>query len=312
MSSSLRWIALLFSNGLIVVLFVALVLAVMRVDSPLPLQQGDVTVAVAESHLRVCPATNCNSIAILESGAELIVLGAREGELVEGSVVWMEVLAVEGRGFVHLSLVQAPGAQRSDMFGFVAGLMVLSFIAILLNATMFARSRLVRGVMNHPLSNPALFIAVLVSGLACAVVALFLARSEGVEVDEFASDALLNLGAGFVGAAITYVLFQVLVSHRSSATDREIVKMRESVDRLPERIGLISRPPRNGDVGENDGSDENNSDERGRDSAGDDSGADGSGSRANANDGANEGGPSEGDDPGGSVTPPDRTTRAAE
>jgi hypothetical protein len=245
------WLALIGSTASIVTLASALiVLLVTREDNPLPLQRGEVTVTVAESHLRMCPTTACQPVTVLGDGTELIVLGAREGELVEGSVVWMEALSAEGRGFIHISLVDVPSVQGSGEILIVVGVIALALIAVVLNVIMFVKGTLIRRVMNYSWSNPALFIVVLMSGLIC--VSLALLGSEGVEINQFASDALLNLGAGFIGAAVTYVLFQVLVSHRSSATDLEIAMMRESIGELRQLIKGSSGSPINRDLDEND------------------------------------------------------------
>jgi hypothetical protein len=157
------------------------------------------------------------------------------GQHVNGTDRWLAVSYGDERRFVASGLVKERALAISNAleiaFVIVGGACSLLMIGVLSSERLRTLARGAEGPFDL-----GLFSVVLATGLLLGVVAFVLSQADGQTATSFFSAAFANLGAGFVGAAIVFVVFQALLSKRAVGVDdfrEEISSLRAEVKQLP-------------------------------------------------------------------------------
>lgn len=89
--------------------------------------------------------------------------------------------------------------------------------------------------MKEKTANSLLAAGTFAAGLVVGIVAFLVASADGQSRAAFLSSALANVGAGLVGAAVTFVLFQVFLSRRAPSRD-QVVELQARLAELSHSI----------------------------------------------------------------------------
>ncbi|MEV4537094.1 hypothetical protein AB0J82_25275 [Asanoa sp. NPDC049518] len=166
-----------------------------------------------EANLRSCPRLSCDVSAALDRGQQLIIVRAVDGEVVEGQGLWFEVRYGDTTRFVHSLTVTSPATRLADTLDPLVT--IVGFLAVLV---LFSMTRLQQQAADSRYASDTdrlLFGGVAAVGIAALTAGYVMSRLNGAGPGEFMTDALTNLGAGLLGAAVTFVLFQSLLARRA-------------------------------------------------------------------------------------------------
>ena len=192
-------------------------------------ERGATIHLTGDANLRTCASTSCPSVAVLDSGTTAIYVDSRTGETVRGSSQWVEVISLEGPGFVHSYFLASKGAARSSLLEVAISLIAATLGAALLG---LSRAKTVIDRVSRNESDGILFGAVVGMGVLGLLAAFVIGSIKQVAFATFLGDTFLNLGSGFIGAGVTFVLFQVLLAGRGVSQEdfhslqHEITKLR--------------------------------------------------------------------------------------
>lgn len=210
-------------------------------------RDSDVAYVSSEARLRECPSTKCPSSATYRAGRQLVVLGFVRGEEIRKSDRWVRVEYGDGQRYVHAGLVE-----RAPLpFSSYAELLLLTVMGagwLLLYRGISSNRLRALAVEDRSSFDLALLGLVLSVGIAFGAVGYIFSQADRQPTIGFLSDAFANLGAGFVGAAVTFGLFQILLSRRAigaSQLDAQLSTLRteiHAIGRAMERVEANMKP----------------------------------------------------------------------
>ncbi|WP_340682800.1 hypothetical protein LCL61_29615 [Amycolatopsis coloradensis] len=175
-----------------------------------------------EANVRRCPSVECESTATYHRDQQLIILKADvTGGESHGSRRWLEIRYGDEVRYVHSYFVTEKSDSRAETLELlVSAAAVLVGIAIL-GLTGWRRGQ-TWAAMKEKTANSLLAAGTFAAGLVVGIVAFLVASADGQSRAAFLSSALANVGAGLVGAAVTFVLFQVFLSRRAPSREQVV------------------------------------------------------------------------------------------
>ncbi|TQS43430.1 hypothetical protein [Cryptosporangium phraense] len=203
-----------------------------------------------EAKLRACPRRTCQVLQTLRHNQQVAVIATVNGEEVDGSRTWTAVRFGTGEAFVHESLIQ-PDSSTDEQSLLWALFSVLSIGAVALTTFSLRVKGIAVKLVEWSRGIQTLLPAVvLLIGIAVGALGYFYSRLEGGAVSTFLADTFVNLGAGFIGSAVTFLLFNSLLAglvvdrptlekmnddQRAELRD-DLASLRSAVERLTMRL----------------------------------------------------------------------------
>ncbi|MEV6323964.1 SH3 domain-containing protein [Nocardia sp. NPDC051787] len=176
----------------------------------------EVSYLSGEANIRSCPSVECASSGLYSPGQQVTVVGRAKSDTDQE---WSEVKYGDSTRFIRSDYLKPSSATIAGIF---ESLFVLGTAFSMLLITLWTGSeRLQDTAARHPRIFDASIISVtLGAGIVSCGIGYFFARAEGASPSSFLSDSFINLGAGFAGAAVTFALFQSLLSRRNSSAEQ--------------------------------------------------------------------------------------------
>ncbi|MGY6653776.1 hypothetical protein ACXIZN_16540 [Amycolatopsis sp. TRM77291] len=188
-----------------------------------------------EANLRRCPSVDCEPTATYHRDQQLIIVKADvTGGESHGSRRWLEVQYGDEVRYVHSYFV----TEKSDSRAASLELLVsggAALVAIAMVGLAGWRRGQTWAAMKEKTANTLLAAGTFAAGLIVGIVAFLVASADGQSRAAFLSSALANVGAGLVGAAVTFVLFQVFLSRRAPSRE-QVVELRAHLSELSRAI----------------------------------------------------------------------------
>lgn len=172
-----------------------------------------------EGNVRACPQITCQSSATFHEGQQVVVTGKVTGQEISDSRTWYEIKYGDEKRYIHESFVME--INLATHAAFWSGFSLL-FVVPVLFLQFFSRSERMRSVaaQHQKDFDGLLFAGVLAVGLICGVIGYIYSQVAHEDVTSFIGAAFANLGAGLVGAAVTFALFQSLLSSRGAEAEQ--------------------------------------------------------------------------------------------
>jgi uncharacterized membrane protein YeaQ/YmgE (transglycosylase-associated protein family) len=160
-----------------------------------------------------------------------------DGDTAFGSNQWVELQYGREVAYVHSHFV-APtpvyqGAGLEILLSFTLG---LAFV-VLLALSLWRRGQLL-AARNEPAANQIITAATFAAGVLAGTVGYVFARTARQSHAEFLAGAFANVGAGLVGAAVTFVLFNTILSRRNPSRT-QIDDLRAQVESLGHQVSTL-------------------------------------------------------------------------
>jgi RNA polymerase sigma-70 factor (TIGR02960 family) len=187
-----------------------------------------------EANVRPCPRSECVPTEVFSQGRQVIVVRKVAGESVYGNSEWYEVRYGSETRFIHSSFLSATSFASLGGIELALNLGVGCIIAALFFLIRWGRLRRV-AASDESSFDAFLFGSVAAVGICTVFFGFWLSQISGQPPLPFFSDVFTNLGAGFAGAAVTFVLFSSLLSHRS-VDRKQFDAMLDKVDRTHESL----------------------------------------------------------------------------
>lgn len=168
-----------------------------------------------DANVRTCAHLYCQSSGVFKEGQQVVVTAKVTGDSIEGDDTWIEIEYGDERRFIHQSFLMPTTISSFNAFwGYFSIILMLPIVLLYLGQ----KSERVRrwAVASPRRFDRLLFGGVLCVGLVCGVVGFVYSQLAHEDSMSFVGAAFANLGAGLVGAAVTFVLFQSLLSGRSA------------------------------------------------------------------------------------------------
>jgi hypothetical protein len=152
------------------------------------------------------------------------------GESIYGNNEWYEIRYGSETRFIHSSFLSATSFASLGGIELALNLAVGGIVATLFFLVRWGRLRRV-AASDERSFDAFLFGSVAAVGICTVFFGFWLSQISGQSPLPFFSDVFTNLGAGFAGAAVTFVLFSSLLSHRS-VSRKQFEAMMNKVDRM--------------------------------------------------------------------------------
>ncbi|MFE5567041.1 hypothetical protein ACFQ68_18795 [Amycolatopsis japonica] len=188
-----------------------------------------------EANVRRCPAVECESTATYHRDQQLIIIKADvTGGESHGSQRWLEVQYGDEARYVHSYFVTEKSDSQAESLELLVSAAALLVVAAMLVLTGWRRGQ-TWAAMKEKTANSLLAAGTFAAGLVVGIVAFLVASADGQSRAAFLSSALANVGAGLVGAAVTFVLFQVFLSRRAPSRE-QMVELQAQLSELRQTI----------------------------------------------------------------------------
>ncbi|MGX8904229.1 hypothetical protein ACR820_02935 [Streptomyces netropsis] len=177
-----------------------------------------------DANIRVCPKVECQSSDVFKEGQQVVTTRQVTGDAIDGEKAWIEIQYGDEKRYIHKSFVlQQRLSTIRNYWGFLTPILMCPVILL---AAGQRSGRVRRWAVTSPTRfDGLLFGGVLGTGLACGVVGFLYSQLAQEDSMSFLGAAFANVGAGLVGAAVTFVLFQSMLAGRSpEATQIDDVK----------------------------------------------------------------------------------------
>jgi hypothetical protein len=205
----------LFSVGILVLLAFGALAAVGGGPARLGRVEGvNVAYVKGEATVRECPRLACRAVLTLKRNQQVTIEREVAGDFVRDSDIWSEIRYGDDKRYVHSSLLSATSVYEQSLPWILISVLAIPTLALV---SAVARSNLIQGFIEWAGRGVDIILPtlVLVLGIFLGVIGFIYSQVEGTEVASFTSDVLTNLGAGLVGAAVTFILFQSLFAGRN-------------------------------------------------------------------------------------------------
>jgi hypothetical protein len=187
-----------------------------------------------EANVRPCPRIECEPTETYGQGRQVIVVATTAGDTVHGNNEWYEVRYGSETRFIHSSFLSATSFASLGGIELALNMTVVCVVVILFFLIRWGRLR--RAAATDERSVDAfLFGSVAAVGICTVFFGFWLSQISGQPPLPFFSDVFTNLGAGFAGAAVTFVLFSSLLSHRS-VSPKQFDLMMNKVNHMHESL----------------------------------------------------------------------------
>ncbi|MEV4283842.1 hypothetical protein [Actinoplanes xinjiangensis] len=188
----------------------------------------DAAYVALEANIRPCPATDCGVSEVYRQGQQAIVTRTVKGEKVNGNDTWYEIKYGDDKRFVHSRVMTSASAEILQK--------VEPFLSLVTMFTIIPLAWLpgwqARAAAKSPIRMDRLLFAIVAAiGIGIGTLGYIFSRLSGGSPASFLGDTFVNLGAGFAGAAVTFVLFQSLLAKRSLGPD-DLQALTDNVDQL--------------------------------------------------------------------------------
>ena len=187
-----------------------------------------------EANVRPCPRSECTPTEVFSQGRQVIVVRKVAGESIFGNSEWYEVRYGSETRFIHGSFLSATSFSSLGGIELALNLAVGCIVAALFFLVRWGRLRRV-AASDERSFDAFLFGSVAAVGICTVFFGFWLSQIGGQSPLPFFSDVFTNLGAGFAGAAVTFVLFSSLLSHRS-VDRKQFDAMMDKVDRMHQSL----------------------------------------------------------------------------
>lgn len=166
-----------------------------------------------EAIVRTCPSTACASTETLHENQQVTVVREVQGEFTRDSSTWVEIKYGPETRFVHSSLLTS--TSNDEQYRFWGGVS-LATVGVTLVVAVVARTSMMKRWVDRRIASVEVLLPLVVlgGGIGVGAVGFLYSRIGGTTVPEFVGDALVNIGAGLIGSAATFILFQSLFSGR--------------------------------------------------------------------------------------------------
>lgn len=190
----------------------------------------DTAYVKGEANVRPCPRSECTPTEVFSQGRQVIVVRKVAGESVYGSDQWYEVRYGSETRFIHSSFLSATSFASLGGIELALNLVISCIVAALFFLVRWGRLRRV-AASDERSFDAFLFGSVAAVGIFTIFFGFWLSQISGQAPLPFFSDVFTNLGAGFAGAAVTFVLFSSLLSQRS-VDRKQVDALMDKVDRM--------------------------------------------------------------------------------
>ncbi|WP_135234729.1 SH3 domain-containing protein [Nocardia sp. CS682] len=212
---------------------------------------ADISYLTGEANVRTCPSVDCQSSEVFFPGQQVTVIrGPADNS------EWSEIKYGDTTRFVSNKFLEPVQATPLAKWFFLAVAVAVGITAMVLIASASWFQKLAAKVPRR--FDIGLIYFTLLAAVASCILGFFYAQAGEKSLDEFLGDVFTNLGAGFAGAAMTFALFQSLLSKRNVSIDQidsvgeklgsleeRVVDMRRAVDQMEARRERVNRDPRN-------------------------------------------------------------------
>ncbi|MFJ1870421.1 hypothetical protein [Streptomyces sp. KS_5] len=194
------------------------------------------------ANVRECPERSCKATATYKEGQQVVVAKKVTGQSVNGNRNWVKIQYGDEMRYIHESFVMPQSVSTFNNFWFLFS--VLGMIPVIgLTALSQSPGDVGRWAVLSPRNfDTFLFGGVLATGLICGIVGFIYSRLAKEDTLSFVASAFANVGAGLVGAAVTFVLFQSLLSARGAeagqvdAVKTGVISLRTEVSNVRNEI----------------------------------------------------------------------------
>ncbi|GGP37980.1 hypothetical protein [Saccharothrix coeruleofusca] len=177
------------------------------------------------ANVRTCPFTGCESSEEFTRNRQVVLRDVVDGEEVDGSNKWARIEYGAEVRYVHSRFVKSKPVSVSE--GLELGVNALAVIVFML---LFAVASWQRGhaiaAEREAETNSLLLAVTFGAGIVAGIIGFVFARMDNQTTPAFLAGAFANVGAGLVGAAVTFVLFQVVLSRRNPS-QQQMAKIEE-------------------------------------------------------------------------------------
>jgi uncharacterized membrane protein YeaQ/YmgE (transglycosylase-associated protein family) len=173
-----------------------------------------------DAEVRRCPSTDCASTATYRMNQQVIISNPNvSGGEALGSTRWVEVVYGDEVRYVHGKFVAAkPVAVNEGLEQLLILATAIGWILVL-SLTSWKKGQALAAAHEQQ-TNAVLATGTFVAGLTVGIAGFLVARADNQSTTGFVAGALANVGAGLVGAAVTFVLFQIFLSRRNPSHDQ--------------------------------------------------------------------------------------------
>ncbi|NIK60868.1 SH3 domain-containing protein [Kribbella shirazensis] len=187
-----------------------------------------------EAIVRTCPSTACAQTETLHENQQVTVVREVQGEFTRDSSTWVEIKYGPETRFVHSSLLTS--TSNDEQYRFWGGVS-LATVGVMLVVAVVARTSMMKQWVDRRIGSVEVLLPLVVlgGGIAVGAVGFLYSRIGGTTVPDFVGDALVNIGAGLIGSAATFILFQSLFSGRvveRPRFDEREAQLAQRLDRL--------------------------------------------------------------------------------
>ncbi len=227
----------------VVAIAAALALGVMQfftvLGSPHDVGGKDVAyISGDEVNIRRCPSVKCESTATYHRQQQVVITDDDvEGSESHGSRRWLEIQYGDEVRYVHSYFVEQESDSLAKSVELIVSIAACLVAVMLLSLLRWQRGQSWAATKEH-VANSVLAAGTFVCGLVVGIAAFLVARADGQSRAAFLSSALANVGAGLVGAAVTFVLFQAFLSRRTPSRD-QVAELQAQLSALQ---AVIDRP----------------------------------------------------------------------
>jgi hypothetical protein len=185
----------------------------------------DVAYISGDANIRTCPAASCEISAVYTTGRQVEILGKVTGDRQPippaapdtTSDTWYKIRYGDDSRYVHEAFVDKSSLTAYGLLWPLVGLGSAALFWLLFSLRGWSKAAAVAAA--NPIATDRLrFSVVLFMGLVSGLVGFVYSRLNSEGIASFLSSAFANLGAGFVGAAVTFVLFQNLLTKPAETT----------------------------------------------------------------------------------------------
>ncbi|WP_128434090.1 SH3 domain-containing protein [Streptomyces cyaneus] len=243
MTSIRRSVSLTVALGLPFLVLVGGAIAYMWAGSTAGQVDGvKVAYVSGSANVRECPKLSCESSTTYKEGQQVVVAKKVTGQSVDDNKKWVQIKYGDERRYIHESFIMSQSVSTVNNFWFL-----FSVVGMIPVAGLAALSQSPGDVGRWAVLSPRnfdtfLFGGVLATGLICGIVGFIYSRLAQENSLSFIASAFANVGAGLVGAAVTFVLFQSLLSARGAeagqvdAVKEDVLSLRAELSNVRNEI----------------------------------------------------------------------------
>ncbi|WP_159038752.1 hypothetical protein [Streptomyces sp. NRRL B-1140] len=198
------------------------------------------------ANVRTCPRLSCKPSATYKEGQQVVVTKKVSGQSISSNRRWIEIQYGDERRYIHESFIMPQSVSTFNNFWFLFSVLgmvpLVGLTALTQNPGNVGRW----AVLNPRNFDTFLFGGVLVVGLICGIIGFIYSQLAQDDALSFIGSAFANVGSGLVGAAVTFVLFQSLLSARGAGASQvddvkaDVITLRGEVSNIRDEIATAA------------------------------------------------------------------------